>query len=130
MKPMPAWFTGIRRFFRKFAVITGHEKNARRVVVTVVGVTVVMIGAAMLVLPGPGLVVIPAGLTILASEYSWARRWLKKVRIMGQKVVDGTAPTPALAEEIKQEKSFFRKLKLFCQSCVFRTRRHPSKFSE
>lgn len=40
------------------------------------GMTVVLIGVAMLVLPGPGLVVIPIGLAILATEYAWARRWL------------------------------------------------------
>ena len=34
----------------------------------------------MLVLPGPAIVVIPIGLAILAAEFSWARRWLRKLR--------------------------------------------------
>jgi tellurite resistance protein TerC len=53
---------------------------ARRVAVGVIGTTVVAIGVAMLVLPGPGLVVIPAGLGILGLEFAFARRWLKHLR--------------------------------------------------
>jgi hypothetical protein len=37
----------------------------------------VLAGAAMLVLPGPGIVVIIAGLAILATEYVWAQRLLR-----------------------------------------------------
>lgn len=53
---------------------------ARRIVVSVVGATVLLIGLVMLVTPGPGLVVIPVGLAILGLEFAWARRWLRKVR--------------------------------------------------
>ena len=45
-----------------------------RVAVTVAGPLLVLAGVAMLVLPGPGLVVIAAGLALLALEYEWARR--------------------------------------------------------
>jgi hypothetical protein len=44
-----------------------------RVGVTVAGPLVVLAGVAMLVLPGPGLVVIALGLALLALEYEWAR---------------------------------------------------------
>jgi tellurite resistance protein TerC len=54
--------------------------QARRVVVFVVGFTVLMIGVAMIVLPGPAFVVIPIGLAILATEFVWARRWLKTAK--------------------------------------------------
>lgn len=53
---------------------------ARRVVIGVIGGTVLLAGTVMLVTPGPGLVVIPTGLAILAVEFAWARRWLAKVR--------------------------------------------------
>ena len=53
---------------------------ARRIAISIVGGTVLAIGVAMLVLPGPGLVVIPLGLAILGAEYAWARRWLRKVK--------------------------------------------------
>lgn len=55
-------------------------RSARRVVVTIVGLTVVIIGLAMIVLPGPAVVVIPLGLAILATEFAWARRLLHRLR--------------------------------------------------
>jgi len=55
-------------------------RTAWRIVVGTVGATVLVIGLAMLVLPGPGLLVVPFGLAILASEFVWARRWLAKIR--------------------------------------------------
>ena len=47
-----------------------------KVLVTLLGPLVVLSGAAMTVLPGPGLVVIALGLGLLALEYEWARRVL------------------------------------------------------
>ncbi len=64
-------------------------KFVRRVIVSVVGATVLLIGIALLVLPGPAFVVIPLGLAILATEYAWARRWLKKARRIASDVVSG-----------------------------------------
>jgi len=55
-------------------------KAARRIVVGVVGATVLLIGVVMLVTPGPALVVIPVGLAILSIEFTWARAWLKRMR--------------------------------------------------
>jgi len=53
---------------------------ARRIAVALVGGTVLAIGIALIVLPGPALVVIPLGLAILGAEFAWARAWLRKVR--------------------------------------------------
>lgn len=55
-------------------------KLARRIAVAVIGGTVVLVGVIMIVTPGPGLVVIPLGLAILAVEFAWARRWLNKLK--------------------------------------------------
>ena len=55
-------------------------KAARRIVVGVVGATVLAIGVVMLVTPGPALVVIPVGLAILSIEFAWARAWLRRLR--------------------------------------------------
>jgi len=52
----------------------------RRAVVAVIGFTVLLIGVAMVVLPGPAVIVIPLGLAILATEFVWARRLLDKAR--------------------------------------------------
>ncbi len=53
---------------------------ARRIVVVVVGFTVLLAGVVMIVVPGPALIVIPVGLAILGIEFAWARFWLKHVR--------------------------------------------------
>jgi tellurite resistance protein TerC len=53
---------------------------ARRIAVAVVGGTVLAIGVALIVLPGPAFVVIPLGLAILGLEFAWARAWLRKVK--------------------------------------------------
>ncbi len=59
---------------------TWARRNARRVVVLVVGGTVLATGVVMLAAPGPGVLVIFGGLSILAAEFAWARRWLKRTR--------------------------------------------------
>lgn len=55
-------------------------KQAKRLRVVVIGFTVLVIGVAMIVLPGPAVVVIPVGLTILATEFIWAKRILTTVQ--------------------------------------------------
>lgn len=53
----------------------------KRVLVTLLGGTVLLAGIVMIVLPGPAFLIIPAGLAILATEYLWARRarqWTKR----------------------------------------------------
>lgn len=56
------------------------HRTAKRIVVAVMGGTVTLIGITLLVLPGPAFIVIPIGLSILATEFVWARRWLTKAR--------------------------------------------------
>ena len=58
---------------------------ARRIVITVLGTTVLLIGLLLVFLPGPAVIVIPAGLAILGVEYAWARRWLNLVKTRTQK---------------------------------------------
>jgi tellurite resistance protein TerC len=60
-------------------------ERARRWVHILLGFSALALGAAMLVLPGPGLLVIAGGLAILATEYAWARRYLKKFKEEGEK---------------------------------------------
>ena len=55
---------------------------AKRIVVAVIGGTVTIFGIALIVLPGPAIIVIPIGLSILATEFVWAKRWLDKAREM------------------------------------------------
>lgn len=62
-------------------------RKARRLVIMIVGTTVLFLGLALIVLPGPAFVVIPVGLAILGTEFAWARRWLRLIRGFAQKGV-------------------------------------------
>lgn len=55
-------------------------RQARRLVIFITGVALVLVGVAMIFLPGPAIVVIPAGLAVLSLEFAWARRFLAHVR--------------------------------------------------
>ncbi|MCZ4336876.1 PGPGW domain-containing protein [Shewanella colwelliana] len=50
----------------------------RKTVITIVGGGLTLLGAALIVLPGPAWLLLPIGLAVLSLEYSWAKRWLKK----------------------------------------------------
>jgi tellurite resistance protein TerC len=52
----------------------------KKTLVALVGGSLLLGGLAMLVLPGPAFVVIPAALAVLAIEFTWARRWLAWLR--------------------------------------------------
>lgn len=54
--------------------------QAKRIIKIVIGFTVLIAGLAMIVLPGPAILVIPAGLAILATEFIWAKRLLNRMR--------------------------------------------------
>lgn len=55
-------------------------RQAYRMIVLVVGVTIVAAGIAMFVLPGPGILVLIAGLAVLATEFVWARLLLQRAK--------------------------------------------------
>ena len=67
-----------RKGLTGLAVLT--YKNARRVVILLVGISVLLIGVAMIILPGPAILVIPAGPAILATEFAWARDLLRRMK--------------------------------------------------
>jgi uncharacterized protein (TIGR02611 family) len=56
------------------------KKQVKKLVVGVIGGITVLAGLAMIVLPGPAFVFIPAGLAILATEFSWAKKSLQKAK--------------------------------------------------
>jgi uncharacterized protein (TIGR02611 family) len=55
-------------------------KIVRKIVIAMVGVSVLLIGTAMIFLPGPAIVVLPVGLAILATEFAWAKVLLDKLK--------------------------------------------------
>lgn len=69
-------------------------KQAKKLMIAVIGFTVLAIGLALVVLPGPAILVIPAGLAILSIEFAWARNLLKRIREkLSKKKSTDPAPT-------------------------------------
>lgn len=69
-------------------------KTARKIVVLVIGTTVLLFGIALIVLPGPAFVVIPIGLAILALEFAWAKRLLDRIKDKVQAAKESLVGTP------------------------------------
>ena len=59
--------------------------TVRKVFIAIIGGTVLLIGIALIVLPGPAILVIPIGLAILATEFAWAQRALQRARALVNK---------------------------------------------
>jgi hypothetical protein len=69
---------------------------AKRIATITTGTTLTLLGAAMMVLPGPGILTVAAGLAVLARELPWARRLLDRLRgWIPQMRVQGTQANPA-----------------------------------
>jgi uncharacterized protein (TIGR02611 family) len=60
--------------------------QVRRVFLVIAGFTLLLAGIVMLVTPGPGLVVIFFGLSLLAAEFVWARRLMNHIKREGERV--------------------------------------------
>lgn len=86
----------------------------RKIIVTVVGGTILVFGLALLVLPGPAFVVIPIGLAVLATEFVWARRWLRRARgMVNQRKARRTARAVWITCRRKWDRLRFRVLRRF-----------------
>jgi uncharacterized protein (TIGR02611 family) len=69
-------------------------KQMKRLVIGLIGFTVLVIGIAMIVLPGPAFIVIPIGLGILATEFIWAKSLLSTVKQRIEKSMKGKGIPP------------------------------------
>jgi tellurite resistance protein TerC len=85
----------VKLLIAKFTVKTLPQ--AVRMIRIVVGFTLLLTGVILLVLPGPAVVVIPLALAILAGEFVWARRLLRKFdagfRQLRRKTINGQKRT-------------------------------------
>ena len=62
----------------------------KRILVGIVGGLVTIIGVVALIAPGPGWLIIFAGLGILGSEFAWAARALKTAKGVASRAIDST----------------------------------------
>ena len=66
----------------------------KRSAVTVAGIALLAIGLALMILPGPGLLLIVAGLAVLATEYTWAHRLLGRARRQAEAAQQAAVSSP------------------------------------
>jgi hypothetical protein len=69
-------------------------KQVKRATVGLVGAIVLLVGVALLVLPGPGLLLVLAGLLILASEFPTLERYVDPVRDRAMKAAEDSVASP------------------------------------
>jgi uncharacterized protein (TIGR02611 family) len=74
----------LRTWFKK----TPIGRLVWRVIIGFVGGLITVLGAIALVGPGPGFLIVLAGLGILASEFAWAARVMAHTRTYAQKAAD------------------------------------------
>ena len=55
-------------------------KQIRKLVIFLIGISIVLIGCVLFFTPGPAIIVIPIGLAILATEFIWAKKLFKKFK--------------------------------------------------
>lgn len=55
-------------------------RSSKRIAVSILGGLLVLVGLAMLVLPGPGIVVVVLGFAVLGTEYAWAAAALERTK--------------------------------------------------
>ncbi len=73
-------------------------RAARRIAIGVIGASLLLAGIAMILLPGPAILVIPLALTILGIEFAWARRWLRRARARTREVTESWFDRPRASE--------------------------------
>lgn len=71
-----------------------EDVSVKRVVVSLVGAVVLAIGVLLLVLPGPGLLLVLAGLVILASEFPALEKYVHPVRVRAMKTAEDSVSSP------------------------------------
>lgn len=70
---------------------------AKRLLLEVLGWLLLAAGVAALILPGPGLLLMFAGLAVLSRQYAWARRWVEPVRLRALRgAADGVQTWPRI----------------------------------
>jgi Ca2+-transporting ATPase len=73
-------------------------RRLRKVAVGLCGGGVILVGLAMIVLPGSAMLVIPLGLAVLSTEFIWAKRWLNKAKELISKNTIQTPPGTSIIE--------------------------------
>lgn len=72
-------------------------RHGKRIALETLGWTLVLVGIAALVLPGPGLLMVFAGMVILSQQYAWAERRLRPIEVMAKRAArEGVETIPRI----------------------------------
>lgn len=74
-----------RQGSRFASVVRFAFRSSKRIAVSIVGAVLVLGGLAMLVLPGPGILVVAAGFAVLGTEYAWAAAALDRTKVTAER---------------------------------------------
>ncbi len=78
-------------------MVVGYQSALKTTVIAVLGGLVTLAGIALLVLPGPGFVLVAAGLAVLATRVSWAKKPLDYAKDKAQEGVEEVGRSPLRA---------------------------------
>lgn len=67
---------------------------ARRIALSVLGGALILLGLVLMVLPGPGLILVLGGVVLLAKEYPWAQRLYEPVQKRAMQAAEASVATP------------------------------------
>lgn len=60
---------------------------ARKIIITAIGVPIIIVGIILIPLPGPGLLIVFAGLFVLSLEFEWAERYRDQAQAKLKKII-------------------------------------------
>ncbi len=64
------------------------KRTARRIGVSIVGFPLIILGIVLIPLPGPGLLIVAAGLFVLSLEFDWAKKYLDQAKVYLKKMIN------------------------------------------
>ncbi len=93
------------RWLRKLNTRLGLDSRPRlrKFLVGFVGISVLLVGILMVVLPGPAVIIIPIGFAILATEFAWAGRVWRRGKLVVERVRE-SAPVKKVARTFSRRR--------------------------
>jgi len=63
-------------------------RHVKKIIIGLIGFPLIIVGLILIPLPGPGLLIMLAGLIVLSNEFDWAQKYVDKARLQLKKVYD------------------------------------------
>jgi uncharacterized protein (TIGR02611 family) len=73
-------FTFFSEISGSIRVMASIKKTSRKLLVSLAGFPIILLGIILIPLPGPGILVVILGLFILSLEFDWAKRYFESAK--------------------------------------------------